>query len=336
MKSMYRIVCMITMLALAAGSAQALTQSEAITAVADRLVAEQAVDGSWSGETDLTGSIVAGLANAYEITGNAAYLNAAEAGGSYILNNNGANPFGDEAYALARLSEVTGNSTYSDTVKNFYNGLDTYGYIRGFKGTDTSNAVFYVAEHTVAAHKVGADNAGVWRNALVEFLARVDDDAALLPVQSLGIATWALAETGAMDGTRVDPFGLVGEDVWQDVVLSDLGAMLAGHQDSASDTFFHRFDHAAAGPGYEANGYVEDTVFGILGLEAAGSYSAEILAGRAALVDAIAADGIVYENLLTGGEDFNVFAGEWLQAVPEPATMLLLGVGGLMFRRKRS
>ena len=52
-----------------------------------------------------------------------------------------------------------------------------------------------------------------------------------------------------MDGTRVDPFGLIGEDIWEGIALADLVGMLSGHQDAADGTFYHRFDHAAAGPG---------------------------------------------------------------------------------------
>jgi len=328
-------------LILACSTAHALPIPQAITAVADRLVATQItagpLAGTWAGEEPFTGSIVAGLVHAYELTGNSAYLDAAKLGGDYILSVHSSNPYGDEAYALSRLTEVGAGAGYGDTAKNFYNSLDSYGYIRGFRGTDASNAVFYVAEHAVAAYKVGADDAAVWRDALVAFLARVGDDAAFYPVQSLGVATWALNQIGPMDGTRVDPFGLIGEDMWEDVVLADLVAMLAAQQDPSNDTFFHRFDHTAAGPGFAASGYLEDQAFGLLGLITSGNPALDgnILAGRIAMANGIASDGIVYEHIINGGAAFAVYAGEFLQAIPEPTTMLMLGIGGLLLRRRR-
>jgi hypothetical protein len=324
-------------LMLACSTVQALPINQSITAVADRLVATQAVDGSWAGEELFTGSIVAGLVHAYELTGNPVYMASAEAGGAYIMTTNGTNPYGDEAYALARLTEITGNMVYSDTAKSFYNSIDTYGYIRGFIATDASNAVFYVANNAVAANKVGADDAAVWRDALVQYLAQIDDDAAQYPVMSVGVATWALNQIGPMDGTRVDPFGLIGQDIWEDVLLSDLVTMVADQIDPSNDTFYHRLDHTAAGPGFETSGYLEDTVFGLLGLISANdpSLDAEILAGRIAMANGIAPDGIAYEHMINGGANFATFAGEFLQAIPEPATMILLGIGGLLAARKR-
>ncbi|HEX42009.1 MAG TPA: hypothetical protein ENN81_08110, partial [Phycisphaerales bacterium] len=184
-------------LIVACSTVQALpvNSSEAITAVADRLVAMQNPGGTWTGEEPFTGSIVAGLVQASQnISGplSTQYLDAAKLGGDYIVLNHGSNLYGDEAYALARLTEAGAGAQYGQAAKDFYNSLDTYGYIRGFRGTDASNAVFYVAQHAVAAYKVGADDAAVWRDALVSFLARVGDDAAFYPVQSLGAATWAL------------------------------------------------------------------------------------------------------------------------------------------------
>jgi len=183
---------------LAPNAAMALPIEQAREAIADRLVAEQTPDGSWPEEADFTGSIVAGMVSAYEVVGKAEYKAAAELGGNFILKIAEGNFYGDEAYALARLSEITedvndvNDVNYADAVRDFYNGLDTYAYISGYQETGISNAVFYIAHHAVAAYKVEAMDAGIWRDALILHLSFINDDTANYPVMSLGVATWAL------------------------------------------------------------------------------------------------------------------------------------------------
>jgi len=343
----FKVCAVMVVLSTSVNCAVAMPVVEAVEAIADRLVADQLPDGTWPGEADFTGSIVAGLATAYQVTGKEDYRTAAKLGGAYILNSAGGNYFGDEAYALTRLSEITKDPSYARAAKKFYNTLDTYAYIRGFKATDRSNAVFYVAQHTVAANRVNAADAAIWRQGLIQYLSRVDDDVAYYPVMSLGVATWALALTGPMDATRVDPFGLTGEDYWTDVKFSDLPGILSSHQVTACDydyTFYQRFDHTAAGPGFQAAGYTEDTVFGLLGLIAAQKADlsldlwASIIAGRNALASGVGVDGTLYEHIWSGGALYYVYGGEALQAfalIPEPATLFLLGAGILLLRRRR-
>ena len=324
----------------------ALPIDQAREAIADRLVAEQDPNGSWPDEADFTGSIVAGMVSAYEVAEYAEYKAAAELGGNFILNYAQGNFYGDEAYALARLTEITTDPAYADTVRDFYNGLDTYAYIRGYQETDRSNIVFYMAHHTVAAHMVDANDAGVWRQALIQYLSLIDDDVAYYPVMSLGVTTWALAQTGPLDDTKIDPFGLIGEKYWQGVALSDLPDILASHQvftpsdpnltpsdpnltpsDPNVGTFYHRFDHAPADEGFKASGYTEDTIFGVLGLLAAATaerdFNEEILSAKVSLCSPVSSDGIVYEHI-SGGASYYTYGGELLQAIPftEPATVL--------------
>ena len=316
---------------------------QAREAIADRLVAEQALDGSWPEEADYTGSIVAGMVSAYdyeygEVVGKAEYKAAAELGGNFILNVAEGNFYGDEAYALARLSEITEDTIYADAVRDFYNGLDTYAYIAGYQEADSSNAVFFVAHHTVAAYMVDANDAGIWREALIQYLSLINDDVAFYPVMSLGVATWALAQTGPLelDDTRIDPF-LIGEVYWQDVALSDLPDILVSHlvlEGEYAGTFYHRFDHTPAGEGFEAGGYTEDTIFGLLGLMAAATaerdFHGETVGAQVMLSWPVASDGIVYEHVLSGSASYYTYAGELLQAIirepvrePEPAELFL-------------
>ena len=315
----------------------ALPIHEAVQAIADNLVSEQRLDGGWPDSDGFTGSIVAGLVNAYQVTGNVSYKSAAELGGGYIVDSAEGNFYGDEAYALARLTDITGDGTYAQSARDFYDKLDTYAYISGFKQTDTSNAVFYVAQHTVAAAKVGAADAPVWREALIQYLSRVVDDSAYYPVMSLGVATWALAQSGPMDDTRIDPFGLIDGDFWVDVTLGDLPEMLLSYQvDSGpyAGSFYYRFDR-------EGSGYTEDTVFGLLGLISATDYAGrsfgqEILAGRLAMASSIDWTGIASEHIWAGGASYYTYGGEVLQAIPEPVSILLFATAGCLLARLQS
>ena len=316
----------------------ALSLSETFETVADRLVDTQTSDGEWLKEDGYTGSIVAGLIQAYEVTEKAEYKAAAELGASFIIISAGGNFYGDEAYALARLSEITGDPCYADDVLNFYDSMDTHAYLRGFDETDPSNEVFYVAHHAMAAHMVGAADAEIWRQGLIQYLSQIDDGLAYYPVMSLGVATWALAQTGPMDDTLIDPFGFVGEPYWTDVKLSDLPQLLLSHQaDSGgyAGSFYVRFDHDSPGEGYEASGYTEDTIYSVLGLIAADGlitvdeteldFDAEIQSAREALAIAVSENGFVMEHISqdywSGGHAYYAFGGELLQTmqvIPEP------------------
>ena len=57
------------------------------------------------------------------------------------------NFLGDEAYGLAKLGIDTGNQEYIDIVRDFYNKLDTYKYIRGYNNTSVDKAVFSISFH---------------------------------------------------------------------------------------------------------------------------------------------------------------------------------------------
>lgn len=339
MKRRLKAVCIIVaaMVSLFCQDAAAgLTINEAVEAIGDYLIGEQLADGSWLEEEGYVGSIVAGLVNAYEVTGNAGYRNAAELGASFIVNEAQGNFYGDEAYALTRLWDVTGEAAYVEAVRDFYNGLETDAYTRYFEQTDPSNAVFYTAQHTVAAVMVGAEDAYIWREALIRYLSFITDDLAYYPVMSLGVATWALAQTGPLNDTLIDPFDLSGDGLWAGVTLSDLPDLLSSHQvinGTYAGSFYESFDHANSG-------YTEDTVFGILGLIASDSkvgvdYTAEILSGREALAWSVNRSGMVGEHIWNGGAVYYTYGGEVLQAIPEPLSLLLFGAAGWFLCRRR-
>jgi hypothetical protein len=150
---------------------------------------------------------------------------------------------------------------------------------------------------------------------------------------TLGIATWALSQTGPMDDTRIDPFGLTGNSYWKDVTLGDLPDLLSTHQVLSGEyagSFYVRFDHAVPGPGYEAAGYTEDTIFGLLGLIGANAIEAtddvndlsrdfedEIQNAREVVVKSVHLSGLVQEHIWLGTHMYYLFAGELLQTLSE-------------------
>jgi hypothetical protein len=324
------VILVVCMLLFAPVSAIALPLSETTEAVADSLVENQSPDGSWSGELGYTGSIVAGLIQAYQVTEKTSYIEAAELSVPFILESSGGNFYGDEAYALSRLTEVTGNQTYADIVRDFYNMLDTYAYIKGYDATFRDKSVFFIAYHSVAAYMVGANDAAIWREALISHLSLIGDDVSYFPVMTTGVATWALAQTGPMDDTWIDPFGLSDVVYWKDVMLHDLPDILASHQVPYGDyagSFYVRFDHTAPGPGYEASGYTEDTIFGLLGLIGSNSvevddeiiwkFDEEIQNAREALANSVHQSGLVQDHIWLGTHIYYLFGGELLQALSE-------------------
>jgi hypothetical protein len=277
-----------------------------------------------------TGSVAAGMIQAYQIKGNASYKQAAASYALDILKYSQGNYYGDEAYALARLTVITSDQSYATLVRGFYDSLNTKVYARGFRDTDASNAVFYVAYNAVAAKMVGAKDADLWRQFLIYYLSQIADDTAYYPVMSLGVATWALALTGPMDSTMIDPTGLVGEDYWQGVKLSDLPSLLLSHQLSSGiyqGSFYIRFDHTAPSLDYQSFGYTEDAIYGALGLIATNglekpdktklNFDAQIQSAREALAYAVGTGGAVRDNIWNAQNLHYAFGGELLQCLSQ-------------------
>ena len=346
-----------TLMGLAAVLALAMAAAPAngdFVVAADRLVAQQAGDGSWAGEEMYTGSIVPGLVQAYEMTGTTAYKTAADSGGSYILATAGGNFYGDEAYALTRLSDISADpasNSWRTSVSDFYTAVESYtgggggtsGYISFYGAVEPSTAAFYLGHHVVAAYYVDANDKVVWRDGLIDYLGDVDDSTADYPVMGLGVSVWALAQTGPLDGTLVDPSAPSGS-TWDGVALQDLPDMLLSHQKSSGDhagSFYWQFGHLS--PPDPCYGYTDDTVFGTLGLMAAdsagsGDYSQPISLGRREASLGVDSDGRVYDHLWLGAIDRHYFAGDALRLmIPEPATLSLLGFSSLVLwvRRRR-
>jgi len=272
------IILVICLLFTSSAYPESVQPEDNLKKVADWLVQNQRVFGAWGNyliDFNYNGPIIAGLSQAYKITDDITYKESAELAANFTILFSNLNFLGDEAYGLAKLGKDTDNDVYIDVIRNFYNGLDTYSYIRGYNDTTAEKATFYISFHAVASYMVDANDAGIWRESILEYLPQVYDDLSYFPVMTLGVATWALAKTGPMDDTLIDPLLSKGVPYWEDVKLSDLPDILSTHQVLSGEhkgSFYVRFDHTAPGPGFYESGYTEDTIFGLFGLIASNKY----------------------------------------------------------------
>ncbi len=308
---------------------------DAARVVASRLALGQVqggpFEGSWSDEEAYTGTIVAGLVRAYEVTCDEETKVAAVAGGNFILRAAAGNYYGDEAYALMCLSAISEDESldvWRLALNDFYGSVSrraeggTEEYVAQFGEADPSVAVFYLAHHTVAAFYVDAEDKSIWRDALVSQLIQVDDTAES-PVMALGMATWALALTGPLDDSPVDPNGR-GAPYWSGVTLEGLPELLLTQQvpdGEHAGSFYWRLDHTNGGFGGPPEGYTEELAAGALGLSAADEaipdleIEAAIELTRDCLVSSINEDGGVRQHLTLGGEAYFYEAAGVLRAL---------------------
>jgi hypothetical protein len=350
----------VVLLLAASNVVASLAPDEAIELLADRLDASQEKDGPneglWLPEVSFAGPPAAGMAHAYERTGIASYWTSAELAGYYILwfSDVQGNMLGDEVYAFVQLSknsENPGENFWRSALEEWFYSMRrpgyeefTWDYIHYFDDIEASTAVFYIAQQMIGAYYVDDVDKGVWREALVQFLSRVDDDSTY-PVMALGVATWALASTGALDETPIADADGSASACWDGVVVSDLPGILASHQvppgEQFAGSFYWRYDHTAGGTEGVVAGYTEDAIYGTLGLVAVAAqardtadpnesasgetggdevavmaeYDAGIVAAREALLHGIDEEGSVFEHLTRVGEARYAYAGEMLQAL---------------------
>lgn len=301
-------------------------------------------EGSWPPEGEYTGSIVIGLVEAYHRRCGEAYKEAALLGGEYIRERDSYPPlvylgYGDDALAFAKLSSISPDpqdNQWRTELEDFYQYIresihgDGYQSTAGFisyyySETEPSTAVFYLAHHAIAAYYVDAADKAIWRDSVRAFLAQVSDDTADFPVWALGVATWALAQTGPLDDTPVKTLGL-GEPYWVGRTFADLPDLLLSHQKGSGPyegSFFWRFDHTdgagASGPQDRTHGFTEDNVFGVLGLAAAlkanpdlPNVAAGISATKSLLSLGIDTDGSVWGHLWLASPKYFVYGGRML------------------------
>ncbi len=323
------------------GLATPSDSNEAINALALRLADEQIKSGDdagiWPFEPGFTGSIAAGMATAYERTCDDSYKNAAELAGQKIINSEDGG-FGDENYALVRLSQIADDANdniWRTALTNFFNNVkysgeyeDTLDYINTFYNNSfPATGVFYIANNTVAAFYVDAEDKQIWRDALIQYLSLIDNTTADAPVFAVGVATWALAKTGSLDDTDIDDASLSSRPYWDGKNLDDLPAILASHQyltGTFRGSFYWLLDPAT--PGNEG-GYTENAIFATLGLAAASKSNpglidydtvldmAKTAVFRGIYIDGATGYGTVYWYLDGSLEEYYSVAGEMLWAL---------------------
>ena len=337
------ILALVAILALPA-LGTTLTPKEAADLIAARLELEQTKEGffqgAWKADLGFMGPITSGMVDANQWTGNAAYDVSAQLAGDFILRDVaqrlslwGQGFTGDETYALVRLSQTSvdpNNNTWRSALKYFF-GLpriyfsSTEEFLEQFDWIDPSTAVLYLGNYAVAAAYVNDVDKDVWRRAVIERLAYVDNDLASFPVLALGVATWSLAQTGPLDETSIVSSYGSKAPYWIGKTLSDLPALLQSNQvpegEQFAGSFYWRFDHTNGNTGEPASGYTEDTIYSVLGLTAVASLdlsSNEMIpaidAAKAALLNGID-EAVVYSHLFLESEAKNVFAGEMLQVL---------------------
>lgn len=333
------VLLLLTGLLIARHAVCGATPRDVIVSLADCLVEEQVASGdlkgTWPGEEAYTGTIVAGLVRAYQMTCDNRYRQAAEAGAEYFIGAAQGNFYGDEAHALTLLSEMSGGQAddrWFPLIQAFYANVKdlvvggTSAYLSEFYGAERSVAVYYLAHHAVSAYYVDAEDKQMWRQALIDSLREIDDSSAAFPVTSLGAATWALAVTGPLDDSLLDPSS-AGVTYWRDKRLSDLPDVLMGHQVGEDGvlpgSFYWRFDHGDGESGGPVSGYTEDLIFASLGLRAAArddpnhQLDFAVEAARTALLDSLSWVDTAYQHLwLLGGND-RLYTAEALQALAE-------------------
>ena len=341
-RSAIGIVCIGIMLMLAGGISYAGVLEDKVWSVADRLERTQIKDqdslrnGSWANQDEFTGAIASGLAAAFRVTSEERFETAAEMAGLHVVYLSQSYT-GDEALALANLAVSSpfypATGFWKNILLGYYshiqNTQEVADYLNSYSGDDSYWSIFDVANHVVAVYKVNAQGKEEWRKGLINWIKRLDDEQAHYPVMALGIATWALAQSGPLDGTLIDPNG-EGSALWRGKSLSDLPGLLLSHQvptgDPGAGSFYWRFDHGdgvQSGQGKIVQGYTEDAIYGTLGLWAAHQadpnsqeLTAAVAAAQNAILGGVQSDGSVCEHLSDErAKVYDVMAGEMAQVL---------------------
>ncbi len=325
----------------------------------DRLVATQYTDGAWGWPVNAPptygntiGPIAMGLAKAYEATGSASQYVALQNAGAYLLTKSG-NFSPSDGYLAAELDSVLGGTTYSSYVKaNYYDQLaagtynrngagtlyDTAGYVNLIRtnrsGSQANLAAWDIGMGIVGAASVGADTSA-WITGTEAELNELDSGN-YYDVIGLAGAVYGLAFAH-------QDFDPTSGSLASANSVADLADILASYQ-IAGGGFAWNSGFVIPNDGDEA---VQETAYAILALNevdragylgniwGAGTYLSNVQLGTGGWEQYV---GTGENNEVTGEALWGISAA----AVPEPATILVWGVLGVVavgfgaWRRRRA
>jgi len=305
-----------------------------------------------------SGAELAGLVHAYRSGANTSTVLTAINNLTSDILATGPTFGGDQAYGLVQSGQLTKSATTLNAVGTFYtSGYQASGPFANFQeyadyvgsqsgdptqpnNDGTENGVVWdLGFHVLATHTLGSgyesQNAAFASTLLTElgyFDTSVGDITAgeFSPTEVLAVALWGLQESGYDSATT---FTAAGGGTWGNKSLATLLVELQAKLDAdiASGSIF-----------------TEDLSYGILALQAYGidtSTYQDILASGVSAAG-LTPTGAVPQSIDTispysynGGTVVGAaYAGAALQALPEPASLSLLGLAGmgLLARRRRA
>jgi hypothetical protein len=366
-KTMKTLVTILAVVMMISSAAMATTPMQAAANGADYLINMQFVNGGWgwlatstSTTTNTTGATGQGMLRAYDLTGNTAYLNSAKAAASYqmtVTYPSTTNPrfaTGDP-YFMLRVSQQASDNTWSNyAATNFYGSLangtygasgkvNTAGWISsvqtGRAGAWVNLLPWEFSTLAYTATQIGqSGQAALFETAILNGLNTLDNTAPdTVYSDLLGVAggVRGLALDGTFTFTAISSVKHAGINGIS--TLTGLADYLAGKQNADGSWYWHSNLAGAL----EGDKDTQTTAYAILALEAAAqslgsnAYDSKIALGRNWLTTMQDSTGgfLGYPGD-TSALNMEV-TGEAVAALPEPATMTLLGLGGLLFARKK-